>query len=720
MKSESQSQLDMFGHSEDSSAKKIVPLRNSLFIEFDGISRRYVKLTRNGSLVKRVDMRDKVARKLFILDAVDLKACKTCLADALGISRQTIDNYQNIRKHFGVEGLIQGYSIDDGLRRSTQRTIHRESLPTGDKARQVAEIRREAREEAEEHDENLPLNFSSPTDTSVPPLLEHQQPFAQEHHWEFSRYAGLIIYYITLVCKWRWSDLVIRHFGTHWPIFLVFLLMAGRNIRSVEQLKHVRSREAGVILGFDGLPSRQKIFEWFYSAAEVGNISSLLTDFFRYQLHTGLVGQHLWFTDGHLLPYTGQSKVHYAYNTQRQMPEPGQTNLVTCDEQGRIVDFIIEEGKGDLKRRVLEMSDRWAADLLTIPVSVFDREGYGAPNFSALVKANKPFVTWEKNVDTARLRAIEDERFSTHFTFNNKKYSVFEQQKSYTYALEGEGLTEGGQTQTHTFALRHLFIWNRSSGRRTCGVAYDAGQKLELEECVQAILSRWGASENTFKHIKVRHPFHYHPGFKLVESEKQDIANPAIKEKALEIEKLKRALQRLHKKMSHTRPTRNQDGSERRKSTWGKLALQQKELEASLTRAQDEKKLLPLRIDVSALESYRSFTRIDNEGKYMFDFVTASVWNARKQLVEWMESMYKDENDRVDLLYAIADCHGWVRTSSSEVTIRLEPLQQLSRRAAQEQLCRKLNGLLAQTPNGKRMVLEVGDSPLTQQERPKK
>ncbi|MCI5137055.1 MAG: hypothetical protein D3922_01260, partial [Candidatus Electrothrix sp. AR1] len=38
------------------------------------------------------------------------------------------------------------------------------------------------------------------------------------------------------------------------------------------------------------------------------------------------------------------------------------------------------------------------------------------------------------------------------------------------------------------------------------------------------------ASENTFKHIKERHPYHYHPGFTLVESENQDIANPILKE----------------------------------------------------------------------------------------------------------------------------------------------------------------------------------------------
>ena len=64
--------------------------------------------------------------------------------------------------------------------------------------------------------------------------------------------------------------------------------------------------------------------------------------FFADQIRCGLVATRLWFTDGHLLPYTGQDKVHAAWNTQRRMPMPGQTNLVTCDEQGRIVYFDIQ------------------------------------------------------------------------------------------------------------------------------------------------------------------------------------------------------------------------------------------------------------------------------------------------------------------------------------------------------------------------------------------
>jgi hypothetical protein len=113
-------------------------------------------------------------------------------------------------------------------------------------------------------------------------------------------------------------------------------------------------------------------------------------------------------------------------------------------------------------------------------------------------------------------------------------------------------------------------------------------------------------------------------------------------------------------------------------------------------------------VNVSELENYRSFQNIDNEGKNMFDFVTTSVWNARKMMVAWLKEAYSHDNDVVDLFYAITNCHGWIKVTSHRVMARLEPLQQPSRRAAQEYLCRKLNSTNAMIPGGRYLSVEVG------------
>jgi hypothetical protein len=148
------------------------------------------------------------------------------------------------------------------------------------------------------------------------------------------------------------------YFGCSYKIFMIFLLMTAQEISSIEQVKNVRSREAGKLLGIKRLASKPKIWECFYSASNKGLSFPVLSDYFRYQIKAGLVGLYLWFTDGHLLPYTGKEPFHYSYNTQRGIAVPGRTNMVTCDSRGRIIDFEIQEGKGDMKAYIISLWEK--------------------------------------------------------------------------------------------------------------------------------------------------------------------------------------------------------------------------------------------------------------------------------------------------------------------------------------------------------------------------
>jgi hypothetical protein len=682
-------------------------LGNGFVLAFSDAEKRQCKLLHYDNPIKLVDLSDKVAKKLLVIEVVELRVNQSRLADALEISRQTIHNYRETHKYFGMEGLVHGYNPADSKSLEVQRKLHGSERAQGNKAEQVAAIRAEKREaeKAQQASIQAAMNFSFGENDLSRKVAAEQQPFSQNHAWEATRYAGLFLYWIALIARWNWLHLIMGHFGEAWRIFAVFLLMGGRNIRSIEQLKHVRKREAGRVLGLGRLPAKTILWEWFYTAARCGLARTLLKDYFRHQIRSGLIGMWIWFTDGHLLPYTGREKVHYSYNTQRRMPVPGRTSQVTCDASGRIVDFVIEEGKGGMKQQILDVVEQWLPELPARPIAVFDREGYDSGFFSKLVEAEQPFVTWDKNVDTKRLASIPDERFTLQFQFNDKHYRVLEGEKSFRYA-------ENKEAPEHTFTLRHLVIWNCTSHRRTAGLAYNGAITLSTEEATCGILSRWGASENTFKHILNRHPLHYHPGFKLVESECQEIANPEIKEKSHLLARLGKTLDRLLRKLSKTPESKKKDGTPRHNSRRQRLENDIEQQQAQIEQVRKEKQALPEKIDVSKLTDYRSFKQIDNEGKYLFDFVTTAVWNARKQMTEWLRECYKQENDLVDLFYAITDCHGWIQCTDGEVRVRLEPLQQAKRRSAQEYLCRKLTSFGAQTPMGKRLVVEVGESPM--------
>ncbi|MCP4371764.1 MAG: hypothetical protein GY797_27145, partial [Deltaproteobacteria bacterium] len=460
---------------------------------------------------------------------------------------------------------------------------------------------------------------------------------------------------------------------------------------------------AGLILGLSRFPHVKGAWQWFYAACNLRRSVFVCRSYFKHQLICGLASGLIWFTDGHLLPYTGKKKVRSGYNTQRKMMMPGQTNMVTCDMSGRIVDFQIQEGKGDLKKHIVELKKAWESQLEDIPFMVFDREGYGAPFFHSLIENQIPFVTWEKHVDSKKLMELDDEQFTESFEMNGKKYSIFEGEKNFTLKQNNE---------THTFTLRKLYLWNRTSKRRTCGLAWDAGRPTSTVQCAKSILNRWGASENTFKHIQDRHPFHYHPGFKTRDSENQLIANPAIKSIEKKIKAVRKSLDKKHKKNSKAKPAFNKNGSIRDNSMKARLEAEIIKLEAKYEKLLTEKKTLPETVNVSDLEDYRSFKKINNEGKNLFDFVTASVWNARKEMTDWLFCHYPHENEYVDLFYAITQCHGWIKTETDRVVVRLEPLQQPSRRKAQEQFCKRLTALSACIPIGKILQIEVGSSPI--------
>jgi hypothetical protein len=380
---------------------------------------------------------------------------------------------------------------------------------------------------------------------------------------------------------------------------------------------------------------------------------------------------------------------------------------VTCDESGRVVVFSIQEGKGDLFGHIIELADKWSGDLPMCPVMVFDREVSGAIYFSEFVLNNIPFATWEKNTDSKKLAELDDDLFTLDLEFNGKQYSLFEGEKHFSYQSKEEP-----DKPPHEFTLRRIYIWNKSSNRRVCGLAWSGDHDLSTKECAIAILSRWGASENTFKHLNSRHPLHYRPGFKLTVSEKQDVKNPEITKKENMLRRSGKQLNGLYKKLTKTSEVKNKDGSIRKNSARERTKETIYQLESRVEKIRVEKKSLPERVDASTLEDYKSFKKIDNEGKNLFDFATCSIWNARKQMVDWLKPFFSGENEIVDLFYAISNCQGWVKTTRDKVIVRIEPLEQPKRRMAQEQLCRKLTNLGAVTPNGKWMVIEVGSCPV--------
>jgi hypothetical protein len=608
----------------------------NLSIVFNKNEKNLVSLIQGEETIKKVDLLDKASKKLFVIEAVELGATKYKLAEALNISRQTIHNYIESKKMFGIGGLIGRFKQDNGKQLAEDKNRPQNNRIKGNKAVILAEARKAKR--LENKSKQLKIDF----EFGPKKMAEEEMPFFDIHDWKETRFAGIFPYFILLTNKSQWIKLLMNHYGTAYKIFFVFLLMAARNIKSIEQLKNVNNKEAGLILGFKKLPMIKGVWKWFYSACVLDRSKPLRQTFFMNQIQCGLVNTFIWFTDGYLLPYSGNETHH---NEPKESNIPGQTNMVTCDITGRIVDFAIQDGTGDLENYLIELKRKWEEELGEIPFMVFDGEGYSKEFFNNLIENQIPFVAWDKY------------------------------------------------------------------HRRMCGLSWDAGKDSSTVQCAEAILSRCEISENTFKHMNASYPYLYHPGFESQINTHQSITNPEIKDIEREIKMLHRQKETKHKENFKAREQLNKDGTIRENSKKARLESEIIALEERCKQLFEKKKDLPEKIDVSSLEDYRSFEKIDNEGKNIFDFVTTSVWNSRKELTDWLLCHYPNKNECVALFHAITACKGWVKSESERVIVRLEPLRHASHRHTQEQLCKKLNTLNAQLPSGKLLQIEVGKSP---------
>jgi len=653
----------------------------------------FIELWRNGGLVFRrdIDSREKSPefRLLIVELSQEYKAQKTKLSNLFSISRQTIDDWIASYIKHGISGLINSTK---NIGNSHRLKENKGKINSADKQYKQQEISK------------LQYTTKDLTLPAIPGISEDHIPYQITVEKQDNRYAGVFVMQLLLEAEYSWFNWVIGLFGEDYKIFQVFSLMFSKNIRSIEQLKNVRSKEAGAVMGLSKLPSLPGIWTMFYNASNRELSDNLLSRFFTWQVSVAKVSSRFWFTDGHVLPYTGKEKMHHIFNTKKREVEPGSISFVSSDFSGKIVDFELKEGGAGLREHILNLHDKWSEnfDKQDLPVHVFDREGDGCEFFYNMVKRDCPFITWEKNSNRKKLYDIQQSEFNKSVEVNGVEYLYFEDSKSFIHK-ESPDIEQ-------KFSLRRFWIINTRSKKRTSALAFSGKTELSQDDCIYGILNRWGASENTFKHLGSRHPLAYRPGFKLETSNNQIIINPEIKTIDKKIKQKDKEQTRQCKVLATKEKVLTKTGEERKNGIYGILKAKIENLAIEKQDLKEQKSKMPEKIDISELTDYKQFKNHDNEGKNLFDFVNSVSWNARKKGVEMLDNLYPHKNDIVDLFYAIIDSAGTVNISEKEIIVVLEPLQQSSRRIAQIEFCRKLTQMGAKTPSEKKMIIKVSQN----------
>jgi Homeodomain-like domain len=667
------------------SAEKRIPIGNGYALEW--MTDHLIAIYRHGGLYKTTEIKAGIDKRRLVIELViECGVTKSKLAKALKVSRQSIDNWENTYKRSGFEGLINSYK---GSRRKGRKE-NGDTLPCGNKARQLEAERKKEREERQKR--QLAIDFGG---RRTQPEKE-VQVFNEVYDYHENRYAGVFLYWGILQYYYTFMGLCESYLGPYATIVYLFAAMLIHNIPSFEQLKSVYKRELGRVIGITQVWSKPKIGKLIHTVCSLKQVPSMIEEFFTDSVRKSLVALCWLYIDGHFIPYYGSERLHKGYYTQRDKMMPGQTELFVHDCHGQIVYFSLQEGKGDLKDMMRAMSERYTPFLgNTPPLIIVDRESWGVEHFLSL--NGYRFVTWEKFTDGKALQAIPDTLFGPVFHLHNRAYQAYEENKTYR---SGE----------KSITLRRIIIWNKTTNRRVACVAQD--DKEETITLATAMLGRWGCSENSFKHMKGRWHMHYNPLLEIRgDSVNQEVPNPEYTRLKKMLSDLKKACARHEQKLGKLPFTYNKDGSLRKSKRREKLQKKYDDLTTQRTLTEEKLKDLKETIRLDEIGAEKLFKELDTEGKNLWDLTQSLVWNVQKKLIALFKEYLPDNRDLFPVLDAMAKGRGWVRSTSETIEVRFEPLDTPRFKAAQIQLCRALNEKQIRLSNGKLLLYDVAEAP---------
>ncbi|MBS3772215.1 MAG: helix-turn-helix domain-containing protein, partial [Bacteroidales bacterium] len=629
-----------------------------------------------------------IEKRLFVVDLVERQGVtRSKLADSLGISRQSINNWVDTYRKYGSTGLIN--NTKDSWKKNPKRF-------TGNKARDLERERRESKQEVKKQE--LTINFDSQHQVEEKYCGSARALYNEEFDYQENRYSGSLLYLAIATKDLNFLKQLSAFVGEYLWIPLMFVMMHVNKIWSTEQFKTIYRKEFGQIIGLKKLSHLAKIREHIGQLINHKKALQVKDKFIKLQILKGVVSLWRLFLDGHFAPYSGKEKLHKGYSTQRDLMMPGRTEFFAHDSNCNIVYFDIQEGKGDIHESLRQISlqlQPYNGDIP--PLIVVDRELWGVEKFLNLSDCR--FVTWEKYCDKALLKELPDSSFTGELTLNKKHHLLFEENKTYS--------NKDGQS----IELRRIISRNSEDGETVAIVTNDTMETTQT--IAESMLNRWGCSENGFKHMGVRTNMHYNPLWKIEEeSHDQQINNPRYIGLKKELGEKKKQLTKIQKELGKKDPGLKKDGTPRKSPARERKIAKRKALEEEIDQINQQISQCPRRIDLRETEEER-FKTIDSEAKNWWNISEMIFWNTRKKLSRLLFTYLPDERDLLPVLDAITSSRGWIKSSKETLTVRLEPLEVPRFRDAQIQLCRYLNNQEIKLPNGKLLQYDVGNNPFS-------
>lgn len=466
-------------------------------------------------------------------------------------------------------------------------------------------------------------------------------------------------------------------------------LNAARLVEVEQDFKLAPSDQMGGIIGRMRLPCLSVFRQRIPQAVEKMDMPSVMLNSARIAVsHFGTT--RIAYIDGHFMPYHGETKTLYGYNTQRRLAMPGREYVYVHDEAGVPIFASLSDGYRKMQHYV-ESLDSAIRDIYGVGtkdiLEVFDRGGYSKEFLIGICDRIK-FICWRTDARVTPkvprdewIDASVEHQGNTIEDVRWKKLRAWERLTT----LEFEG-------KKGTFRE----IWIKSGKKVSPALSNDLD--LPLPELVAALTGRWGNQENMFKDLKDHgidriHSYQneaysaehlYARGLEDRDKGIQhQIGNPEIRKINQELKGLRIEKEKLKRKIEAETKRQKGEVTGLRK----KLAGLVRRIE---NRIANRKKLPKTILMVDRIEKDGVLRLCDGKKMY-FDWLKMNAIWSKKMLVEVAKPFYKDLRDVNKFVLSILQSRTYVCRSGDALDVAFPPRRSRNGGQALKAICDFLN-----------------------------
>jgi len=638
---------------------------------------------------------DRISRRITIAQLVGMGVSKNKLCDVFNINHMSIDLWQGVFNEGGMAALVSlqagpKLKVTEGIKDYVFALYKRLRGKHGSRKKIIKEVKELYGTTISRETVRRIVNEKKSQEIVEGKEAESEKKdiaIVEENKEVMVRHGGALIV-LPIVDKYRVDKMIIngsgevcRRYSFYECVFSILLLLTARLLRVEENIKLHDDEMMGGLIGQNRLPSLRTVRRMMTEMiGRMGDRVEELKVLFAFTCISMWKYKNPFYIDGHFMPYGGGEKILFGFNPQRRLAEKGRTAYVVNTADGRPIYEVLSDGYDNFTENIEKIVDFLRDEMgIARPTIVFDRGGFSW-DFFETIEDKADFICWYKGKAAPGKKA---EWLDVNIPMESNIYGApdFE-----VLQCTGKVIEEGDEKCK---GYRRMFFVKK--GEKISPALSNIKNK-SLKELVLMLTRRWGAQENVFKELVEDgyNKIHTYNKAKFIdgflEKEGLDINRTMENPEYRKVQQEKRRLQNKRDQILG-RIARKEKELKRQIGPTKKQTEQLDEIEKKLLELKERLSYLPkeiLRIDFI---KENGINRLSSNKKKYFDLLNFFAFNVRKDIVDIIGPIYKDNRDVNQIVIKMLRMPARLKYSAGETKVIFSSPRRRNEKDALIELC---------------------------------